>query len=885
MADIFNGSTVKVYYNDDTGNRSVITDTNTKINELAAFPSFSMTNEVQKIETYDDEYANAIEGQKNVDVVEIVVNYIPNDESHVYLDKKFDSKEEFQLTVLYRIDENAGRVENVMMNGALSSRQINGGKDQVVTMTYNFVPNDVINIEPRDIPSVLHRGDFGVGANGSANYPQYEPDLATGNAFVKISAGSTDNPASVDLMGIELVNGTGKTNSNIMMTTSGDLRLYARNNTVPWTRLFTSGESDTKYMAKSANLSDVASVPNARTNLDVFSKGESDAKFVPKTTTVNGKALTGNIVLSKGDVVLGNVTNDAQLKITSNLSDLNNVAQARTNLGLGSAAVQNIGTSGANIPLLNTANTFSGIQTFTSTISGSISGTADNVRGIVPISNGGTGATDSDSALRNLNSFKFQRAGLNADTNLNNLNGSNAGVYIIATSSFATPANNYPIQTAGSLVVLQNAGNNSNGCTQMFYPYDRNDIYTRTLFYTNTTTSTWTAWNKILLTEQYGIGATTGAPYTLLNKGEVESVEAKTGFANALADDLLMPTLSGQRLGVIVLNNTTSNSYKFQIATSYSTQGKMFFRAMNNGTYWDWKEIYNSSSTIPVANGGTGATDAASARDNLGLKYDTSLLQVGGTAIRVALQLNLDYRKLNNEINNSTKYPTGLTSGLITQKAGGWIAGSDTYVAPITVIGWGDSSAGPHGRWQLTPTTNGLMYRIANGGDSTTFGQPYKVYSSNNTTVDTNGFIKQASPIIKISGDGSFETNEESEGAEVIRENTGTYLITGVLAFNADNVWAIEIPKDINGLQLVWVDYSVLEDGDIRLKVYHRTHPNAPSFAQNIIDGIADGELCDIPQGRVIDLRVQMPDDSIYNIHQDEQNKNVIPENNQDVEE
>lgn len=42
MADIFNGKDVKVYYNDDTGNRAVITGGNIQINELAAYPSFSM---------------------------------------------------------------------------------------------------------------------------------------------------------------------------------------------------------------------------------------------------------------------------------------------------------------------------------------------------------------------------------------------------------------------------------------------------------------------------------------------------------------------------------------------------------------------------------------------------------------------------------------------------------------------------------------------------------------------------------------------------------------------------------------------------------------------------------------------------------------------------
>jgi hypothetical protein len=47
-------------------------------------------------------------------------------------------------------------------------------------------------------------------------------------------------------------------------------------------------------------------------------------------------ARTGAVTLTKADVGLGNVTNDAQLKIASNLSDLNNTATARTNIGLGS---------------------------------------------------------------------------------------------------------------------------------------------------------------------------------------------------------------------------------------------------------------------------------------------------------------------------------------------------------------------------------------------------------------------------------------------------------------------------------------------------------------------------------------------------------------------
>ncbi|EAA3445703.1 tail fiber domain-containing protein [Salmonella enterica] len=463
MADIFNGKDVKVYYNDDTGNRAVITGGNIQINELAAYPSFSMGTEVQKIETYNDEYSNAIEGQKTVDNVTLVVNYIPTDPTHEYLDKKYDNQEEFQITIFVNENNEAGRLESVMLNGVLGSRMLNGDKDSVVTMTYDFVPTEVISYAPRDIPPVLRRGDFGVGSDGSIDYPQYQPDQATGNAFVKISASDIDNPSGVDLMGIELVDQQAE-NTNIMMTITGDLRLYARNATTPWTRLYTSGEADTRYLIKSNNLSDLTNFesarsnlsvysksetdnkfmigPNnlseltnvvvarqklevysqsetdakflqaannlsdivdtaiartnlginstlendakylqvennlsdvkdvatartnlginstiendakylqvsnnlsdvsdaaaARTNISVYSKAESDATYVPKTTTVNGHALDSNVTVSKADVGLGSVTDDPQLKISANLSDLSNVAKARTNLGINS---------------------------------------------------------------------------------------------------------------------------------------------------------------------------------------------------------------------------------------------------------------------------------------------------------------------------------------------------------------------------------------------------------------------------------------------------------------------------------------------------------------------------------------------------------------------
>lgn len=147
----------------------------------------------------------------------------------------------------------------------------------------------------------------------------------------------------------------------------------------------------------------------------------------------------------------------------------------------------------------------------------------------------------------------------------------------------------------------------------------------------------------------------------------------------------------------------------------------------------------------------------------------------------------------------------------------------------------------------------------------------YEILHTGNTTTDPQGFIKKASPIIDISSDGTFTTNDESEGATVTRVAQGEYLIEGVLGFNSDAGWGgvdggIEIPLDVNKQPLIWVNSKINKDGSILVKTYHRTHPNAPDFARNDINGFNDGDPIDIPDGRFISVRVQMPEQSIYNV-------------------
>ncbi|WP_275365439.1 hypothetical protein [Xenorhabdus bovienii] len=141
---------------------------------------------------------------------------------------------------------------------------------------------------------------------------------------------------------------------------------------------------------------------------------------------------------------------------------------------------------------------------------------------------------------------------------------------------------------------------------------------------------------------------------------------------------------------------------------------------------------------------------------------------------------------------------------------------------------------------------------------------------------DGNGFIKQGSPIIQIYPEGQFETNDESEGATVTKLGLGHYKISGILGYNADGAWGvyggISVPRNVNGNELVYVEDKVLPDGAIEIKVTHRQNAHMPARLQNrrmkSVDEqthYTDDEACDLPAGTRLDVRVQMPEDSIWN--------------------
>lgn len=139
-------------------------------------------------------------------------------------------------------------------------------------------------------------------------------------------------------------------------------------------------------------------------------------------------------------------------------------------------------------------------------------------------------------------------------------------------------------------------------------------------------------------------------------------------------------------------------------------------------------------------------------------------------------------------------------------------------------------------------------------------------WTNQNTTTDSNGFIKKASPIIRLSGEpekmpddyldgftlsGCVAVNAEAEGVSGERVSVGVYKVSGALGF-AEEGWNIEVPQDVNGNRLCFVSASTGKDGTIYVKVSKRRFDIDTA-------AIVAGEPMDIPEGRWIDLRLEMP--------------------------